>query len=119
MTDFTLGSNPQVPPESNTAIVAWMGSHGWNVAPARWEMDPEAGFHVWQEAKPTAGGSHALWVSESMVRHLSAEQLVQVLDSEDMAEEIRISFKVRIQQRGDGYRVAVVPRRSGEWPRQE
>ena len=119
MTDFTPGSNPQVPPESNAAIAAWMGEQGWNVPPARWEMDPEAGFHVWQEEEPKAERSHALWVSEFMVRHLSAEQLVKVLNSEDMAEEIRISFKVRIQERGDGYRVSVVPRRSGGWSRQE
>jgi hypothetical protein len=82
-------------------------------------MDPETGFHVWQEERPAAGGSHALWISESMVRHLSAEQLVQVLNSEGMAEEIQISLKVRIQERGDEYRVSVVSRRSGEWPRQE
>ena len=119
MTDFTPASGPHVPPESNAAIAAWMGNQGWNVGPARWEMDPEAGYHVWQEDKPTGDRSHALWVAESMVRHLSAEQLVEVLSSEDMAEEIRISFKVRIQERGDGYRVSVVPRRSGEWKREE
>jgi len=111
--------NPQVPPETNAAIVAWMGDQGWHVAPARWEMDPEAGFHVWQEAEPTRGRSHALWIAESMVSHLSAEQLVNVLDSEGMAEEIRISFKMRIQERGDGYRVPIVSRRSGEWRKQE
>jgi hypothetical protein len=53
-----------------------------------------------------------------MVRSLSAEELVEVLDRESVAEEIRISYKVRIQERGDGYRVSVVPRRSGEY-RQE
>jgi len=42
-----------------------------------------------------------------------------VLNSEGMAEEIRISFKVRIEERGDGYRVSIVPRRSGESRRQE
>ncbi len=119
MTDFTPASGPQVPPESNAAIAAWMGNQGWNVGPARWEMDPEAGYHVWQEDKPTGDRSHALWVAESMVRHLPAEQLVEVLNSEGMAEEIQISFKVRIQERGDGYRVSVVPRRSGEWKREE
>jgi hypothetical protein len=82
-------------------------------------MDPEAGFQVWQETDPTRGRSHALWIAESMVRHLSAEQLVDVLDSEGMAEEIRISFKIRIQERGDGYRVSIVSRRSGEWRKQE
>jgi hypothetical protein len=96
-----------------------MRSEGWNVAPARYERDPETSFHVWQEAEPTVGRSHALWVAESMVSHLSGEQLVDVLNSEGMAEEIRISFKIRIQERGDGYRVSVVPRRSGEWGRQD
>jgi hypothetical protein len=42
-----------------------------------------------------------------------------VLDSEGMAEEIRISLKMRIQERGDGYRVSIVSRRSGEWRKQE
>jgi hypothetical protein len=36
-----------------------------------------------------------------------------------MAEEMRISFKVRIQERGDEYRVSVVPRASGGWRKQE
>jgi hypothetical protein len=96
-----------------------MGKHGWHVAPAQWKMDPEAGFHVWQETEPTAGKSHALWIAESMVQNLSAEQLVNVLDSEGMADEIRISLKMRIQERGNGYRVSIVSRRSGEWRRQE
>ena len=118
-TDLTLKSNPQVPPESDAAIVAWMANQGWKVGPARWETDPEAGFHVWQETDATPGKSHALWIAESMVRRLSAEQLVAVLDREGMAEEIRISLKMRIQERGDGYRVSIVSRRSGEWRRQE
>lgn len=96
-----------------------MGDQGWKVAPARWEMEPEAGFHVWQETDATPGKSHALWVADSMVRDLSAEQLVNVLDSEGIADEIRISFKIRIQERGDGYRVSIVSRRSGEWKKQE
>jgi hypothetical protein len=111
--------NPQVPPESNTAIIAWMRDQGWKVAPARWEMDPEAGFHVWQETDATPGKSHALWIAESMVNHLSAEQLVNVLNSEGIADEIRFSLKIRIQERGDGYRVSIVSRRSGEWKKQE
>lgn len=119
MTDFTPESNPQVPPESDAAIGAWMGKQGWMVAPARWEMDSEAGFHVWQENGQSVGRSRALWVSEFMIRHLSAKQLVEVLDSEEMAEELRINFKVRIHERGDGYRVSVVPRCSGEWKKQE
>jgi hypothetical protein len=100
-------------------MVAWMGNHGWKVAPASWVMEPEEGFHVWQETGPTAGKSHALWIAEAMVRNLSAEQLVAVLDREGMAEEIRISLKMRIQERGDGYRVSIVSRRSGEWKKQE
>jgi hypothetical protein len=89
------------------------------VAPARWEMDSGSGFHVWQETEATAGKSHALWIAEPMVGRLSAEQLVDVLDGEGMADEIRISFKMRIQERGDGYRVSIVSRRSGEWKKQE
>jgi hypothetical protein len=96
-----------------------MRAQGWTVVPARWEMDPELGFHVWQEDEPRVGRSHALWVAESMVSQLSAEELVNVLDSEGVAEEIRINFKVRIQERGAAYRVSVVPRRSGETRRQE
>ena len=120
------GLNPKVPAEHDAAIVAWMGNQGWRVAPARWEMD-QAGFYVWQEQDRAARQeddraarrSHALWVSEAMVRHLSAGQLVEVLNKEEMAQEIRISLKVRIEERGDEYRVSVVPRRSGEWPKQE
>jgi hypothetical protein len=118
-TDLTLKTNPQVPPEINAAIVAWMGNQGWRVAPARWEMEPEAGFHVWQETEASVGKSHALWIDESMVGRLSAKQLVDVLDSEGMADEIRISLKMRIQERGDGYRVSIVSRRSGEWRKPE
>jgi hypothetical protein len=119
MPDFPQGSNPPVPPELNAAIVSWMGNRGWKVGPARLEKDPDGGFHVWQEEVPTTGGRHALWVSEFMIRNLSAEKLIKVLNSEDMADEIRISVRVRIQERGDEYRVSVVPRKSGEWPRQE
>jgi hypothetical protein len=119
MTDLTLKTNPQVPPENDAAIVTWMANQGWKVAPARWETDPEAGFHVWQETDATPGKSHALWIDESMVRRLSAEQLVDVLDSEGIADEIRFSYKIRIQERGDGYRVSIVSRRSGEWKKQE
>jgi hypothetical protein len=95
-----------------------MRKQGWVAAPARFEMEPELGFHVWQEQGRPAGTSHALWVSEPMVRHLSAEQLVGVLEREEMAQEIRISLRVRIEERGSEYRISVVSRRSGEWPRQ-
>ena len=104
---------------ADAAVSAWMRNQGWIVGPPRWEMDPETRFYVWQEAEPATGRSHALWVAESMLTHLSAEQLVAVLNSEGLAEEIRISFKVRIEERGDEYRVSVVPRRSGESRRQE
>jgi hypothetical protein len=50
-----------------------------------------------------------------MLRHLPAPDLVRVLNSEGVAEAIRISFKVRIEERGSEYRVSVVPRASGEW----
>jgi hypothetical protein len=106
-------------PESDAAVTAWMRGHGWNVAPARWEQDPDMGFYIWQETELSIGKSHALWVEEVMDRHLSPEQLVQVLDQEDVAQEIRINFKVRIQERGAEYRVSVVPRRSGEQRRME
>jgi hypothetical protein len=96
-----------------------MGEQGWKVGPARWETDSEAGFHVWQENGGLSRISHALWVSESMVRHLEAEQLIGVLDREEMAQEIRISLRIRIEERGTEYRISVVPRRSGEWPRPE
>jgi hypothetical protein len=119
MTDSSLGSTPQVPPESHAAVVSWMKGHGWNVGPPRGELDPEIGFHVWQEDEPPIGRSHALWIAESMLRTLSAEQLIAVLNSEGIADEIRISFKVRIEERGDEYRVSVVPRRSGEIRRQD
>ena len=110
---------PEVSPETNAALVAWMKEQGWTVAPARFEPDAEIGFHVWQELGRSPGTSHALWVSEPMVRRLSAEQLVGVLEKEEMAQEIRISLRVRIEERGTEYRTSVVPRRSGEWPRQE
>ena len=118
-TDLAAGANPRVPPESDTAIIEWMGKHGWRVAPPRWERDSDSGFHIWQEIEATPGKTHALWIEESMVRHLSPEQLINVLDSEGMADEIRISLKTRIQERGNGYRVSIVSRRSGEWRKQE
>lgn len=77
------------------------------------------GFYVWQEEAPPMGRWHALWVEEPMVRHLTPEELVAVLDRESVAEAIRISFKVRIEERGAEYRVSVVPRRSGEFRKQD
>jgi hypothetical protein len=106
----------QVPPEIDAAVIAWMRQHGWTVGPARWDMIAETGFHVWREDL-AEGRAHALWVSESMIRDLSAEQLIRVLEDEDMAQEIRISLRVLIHERGAGYRVSVVPRRSGGWQR--
>ena len=118
MTDISVDV-PQVPAESNEAVVAWMASQGWIVGLPRWEKDPETGFHVWQELEPSRGRSHALWVAEPMLRHLAAEELVRVLDIEGVAEAIRISFKARIEERGNEYRVSIVPRASGEWRRQQ
>lgn len=118
MTDSTPGT-PPIPPETHAAVAAWMRSHGWDVTAVRWEPDPDIGFFVWQEDVPQQVKSHALWVAESMVRQLSAEQLIEVLNSEKMAEEIRFSFKVRIQERGAEYRVSIVPRRSGEFRKLE
>jgi len=82
-------------------------------------MDPEIGFYVWQEEGQLDGRSRALWVEEAMIRHLTAGQLVEVLNQEGVAEDIRVSFKVRIEERGAEYRVSPVPRRSGEYRKQE
>ena len=99
---------------------AWMRGRGWQVNPVRWEVDdPNMGFYVWQEEAPSMGKGHALWLDEAMIRHLKAKELVQVLEREAVAEEIRISYKVRIEERGAGYRVSVVPRKSGEFKRME
>jgi hypothetical protein len=113
MTDVT--PNPAVSPEIDTAVTKWMKKHGWTVGRARWEIEPGSGFHVWQETGRPPGLSHALWVSESMIKQLSARELIQVLDSEEMDQEIRISIRMRIEQRGSEYRISVVSRRSGEW----
>ena len=106
---------PPIPPETDSAIIAWMRSHGWDVSSARWEMDPDTGFHVWQEPAPSRGSSHALWVEEPMIRHLKADELVAVLIRERVQDDIKINFKIRIEERGAEYRVSVVPRRSGEF----
>ena len=119
MTDFTSGSHPQIPTGSDAAIAAWMGKQGWRSAPGRLHTDPDGGFYIWQEEGQKPGGTHALWVSEGMVGRLSAERLVEVLNSEDVADEIRISLKIRIEERGNDYRVSVVSRSSGEWKRPE
>ena len=91
-----------------------MQRHGWPVSPPVWTEDPDAGFHVWQEDSPSVGRSHALWIEEAMIRHLAPDALLDVLEREQVAQAIRISFKVRIEERGAEYRVSVVPRRSGE-----
>jgi hypothetical protein len=111
--------SPPLPPETDVAVSAWMRKYGWKVPGARWELEPETGFYVWEEEAPGTGRAHALWIEEAMVRHLTAEELVQVLNTERMVEEIRISFKVRIEERGAEYRVSVVSRRSGGFGRQE
>jgi len=107
-----------LPPDIDAAVAQWMRDHGWDVAPARRENDPDAGFHVWQ-GEAAVGRSHALWIADSMVRRLSAEQLLDVLRDEGVADEIRINFRVRIQERGAEYRISPVPRRSGEQRQQE
>lgn len=99
-------------------MAAWLKSHGWKVGRSRWETEPELGFYVWQEESPSDGKSHALWISEPMIRHLTPEELIEVLNREGVAEDIRINFKVRIEERGAEYRVSVVPRKSGEFRRQ-
>ena len=119
MTDSGSGSSSQTPAETDVAVGAWMAKHGWRSAPGRLHVDPDGGFHIWQEQGPKPGGTHALWVSEAMVRRLSAERIVEALDREDVADEIRVSLKIRIEERGDEYRVSVVSRSSGEWKRVE
>ena len=115
--DFTSESDPKVPGATDAAVTAWMGKQGWRSAPGRLHLDPDGGFYIWQEQGPKPGGTHALWVSETMVRRLSAERIVEALDREDVADEIRVSLKIRIEERGDEYRVSVVSRSSGEWKR--
>jgi hypothetical protein len=111
-------NNPPIPPETDSTISAWMRSHGWNVAAARWTMEPEAGFYVWQE-EHLDGKAHALWVADYMVRHLTPDELIKVLNQEAVAEDVRASFKVRIEERGAEYRVSPVPRRSGGFKKLE
>jgi hypothetical protein len=118
MTELTTG-NPQLPAETDRAVAEWMRSHGWTVLPVRWQVDPDSNFYVWQEAEPPVGRSHALWVDEAMPPRLSNGELIQVLNREEVAEYIRISYKVRIQERGAEYWVSIVPRRSGEMRRQD
>ena len=77
------------------------------------------GFYVWQEQMPPNGRSHALWVDEAIVRRLRPAELMDVLNREGLAEDIRINFRVRIEERGAEYRVSVVPRKSGEFRRLE
>jgi len=96
-----------------------MKRHRWEVDGVRWEKDPDGGFHVWEEKTPALSRSHALWVAESMVRRLEPPELIEALNQEGVAEELRISFKVRIEERGAEYRVSIVPRKSGEFRRQE
>ena len=105
---------PPIPPEADAAVSAWMRGRGWQVNPVRWQTEePNMGFYVWQEEVSSIGKVHALWLDEAMIRHLKAKELLQVLERESVAEEIRINYKVRIEERGAGYRVSVVPRKSG------
>jgi hypothetical protein len=119
MTDTTPASHPLVPADTDLAVTEWMRTLGWHVAPGRWHLDPDGGFHIWQETAPTSGGTHALWISESLIKRLSAPQVIEVLNGEDVANEIRISIKIRIQERGAEYRVSAVSRASGEWEKLE
>jgi hypothetical protein len=115
---FTL-ENSSILPATDAAVSGWMRTQGWSVPAAHWHMDPDGGFHIWQEEPKALGRSHALWVVETMVRRLDPEELVQVLNRERVAEAIRVSFRVRIEERGAEYRVSVVPRKSGEVRRPE
>jgi enolase-phosphatase E1 len=112
-------AHPPLRRKTREAVADWMSRQGWRVSKAGWQQEPELGFHVWEEEAPSDGRPHALWVDDSMVRKLTPEELVGVLDREEVAGEIRISYKVRIEERGAEYRVSVVPRRSGEFRRQD
>jgi hypothetical protein len=104
-----------IPQATDTAVVHWMKARGWDVAPGRHhELEPGSWFYVWHERSPQ-GNPHALWVADSMVHQLGPQDLVAVLDRERIAEDLRISFRVRIEERGTEYRVSLVPRRSGEF----
>ena len=63
---------------------------------------------------PTRSGYPIPWFAASR-----AEQLIEVLDSEEMDQEIRISLRMRIEERGSEYRISVVSRRSGEWKQEQ
>jgi hypothetical protein len=95
-----------------------MNSHGWKVEAAVRRQEPEGTFYVWRED----GGhvtSHSLWVSDEMISKLRADELIGVFKRERLAEDIKISFRIRIEERGTEYRVSLVPRRSGEFKAQE
>jgi hypothetical protein len=113
-----VSQNSRIPPETDAEVVRWMNGHGWKVGPAVRRQEPEGSFYVWQED----GGhvtSHSLWVAEEMTSKLKADELISVFKRERLAEDIRISFRIRIEERGTEYRVSLVPRRSGEFRAQE
>ena len=92
-----------------------MQSQGWKAAGALHHAEPEGGFYVWREETAGEGKSHMLWVAEEMVHRLGPAELVGVLKQERVAEDLKISFRLRIEERGTEYRVSLVPRRSGEF----
>ena len=95
-----------------------MHGHGWKVGPAIRHLEPEGGFYVWREDSDGVK-SHSLWVAETMVHNFRPDQLVEIFKRERLAEDLRVSFRIRIEERGTDYRVSLVPRRSGEFKVQE
>jgi hypothetical protein len=104
----------RLPTETDAAVSRWMRHHGWEAASTGYrELGPGRGFYAWEESKPESVRAHGLWIAESMGRQLPAAELLVVLEREGVAREIRINFRVRIEERGAEYRIALVPRHSG------
>ena len=114
----TADGYSRIPPDTDAAVVRWMHAHGWKVGPANRQVEPEGEFYVWREESDGVK-SHALWVAETMVHNLRPDQLVEVFKRERLAEDLRVSFRIRIVERGTEFRVSLVPRRSGEFKVQE
>ena len=114
-----MSDNHRIDPETDAHVMRWMAAHGWRVGPALRHTEPEGGFYVWREDSPGEVKSHALWVAETMVHNLRPDELMAVFKRERIAEDLKISFRLRIEERGTDYRVSLVPRRSGEFKVQE
>ena len=114
-----MPDNSRIHPDTDAEVVRWMNGHGWKVGAAVRHEEPEGGFYVWREDGGKEVNSHTLWVAETMVSKLGPQELIAVFKRERLAEDLRISFRIRIEERGTEYRVSLVPRRSGEFRVQE